>query len=135
MQKGLGTKLSAWSLSMLANNCDEVAHSKLAFIQGSLVLLRHEFRRVVLQELHFSDQLLQQGHIAVLVQIHLQCHFPLHQLARFGKSKTFQRRETWDHILILSAGRMLEAAEPRPHNPDPVSWNLEEGVWNGHGWI
>ena len=45
--------------------------------QGSPVLLRHELRRVVLQEFHLSDQLLQQGHVAVLVQLHLQRHLSL----------------------------------------------------------
>ena len=45
-----------------------------SMVQGSLVLLGYEFRRAVLQELHLSDQFLQQGHVAVLVQIHLQRH-------------------------------------------------------------
>lgn len=46
------------------------------------VLLGHESRRVVLQELRLSDQLLQQGQVAVLVQLHLQRH---HSLASYSK--------------------------------------------------
>lgn len=45
--------------------------------QYSPVLLGHESRRVVLQELRLSDQLLQQGQVAVLVQLHLQRHLSL----------------------------------------------------------
>ena len=45
--------------------------------QDSPVLLRYECHRVVLQELRLSDQLLQQGQVAVLVQLHLQRHFSL----------------------------------------------------------
>ena len=59
--------------------------------QGSPVLLRHEFRRVVLQELHLSDQLLQQGHVAVLVQIHLQRHLSLASSQQQKGTKRFQQ--------------------------------------------
>ena len=59
--------------------------------QGSPVLLRHEFRRVVLQELHLSDQLLQQGHVSVLVQIDLQRHLSLASSQQQKGTKRFQQ--------------------------------------------
>jgi len=48
-----------WRHFLKNMNCKHYTRWYNARTQGSPVLLRHEFRRVVLQELHLSDQLLQ----------------------------------------------------------------------------